>query len=186
MIWDRESVVHHPVLKRILVPLLLRKVDKSGGIQFVRQPFVPEALDHRTGAVHAGIPQPVDYSSPRGWHYQQCAFSRRRLQQPWRVHQPVPMLVRGLDGNGSGPRCQYKKCPGYDQPTVARVAFKTVYRCEECSMNRNTDLWLCNITKKLDGKQTVVSCHLKYHTEMCFGTTGSATGSSVASGLTDG
>jgi hypothetical protein len=37
------------------------------------------------------------------------------------------MLVRGLDGKGSGPQCQYKKCPGYDQPTVTRVAFKTVY-----------------------------------------------------------
>jgi hypothetical protein len=95
------------------------------------------------------------------------------------------MLVRGLDGKGSGPRCQYKKCPGYDQKTVKRVAFKTVYRCEECSMNRNTDVWLCHTTKKIKGKQTVVSCHLKYHTEMCFETTGSATGSSVASGLTD-
>jgi hypothetical protein len=96
------------------------------------------------------------------------------------------MLVRGLDGKGSGPRCQYKKCPGYDQKTVIRVAFKTVSRCEECSMNRNTDVWLCHTTKKINGKQTVVSCHLKYHTEMCFETTtGSATGSSFASGLTD-
>jgi hypothetical protein len=62
--------------------------------------------------VHAGSPQLIDYSSPCGRHYQQCAFSRRRLQQPWRVHQPVLMLVRGLDGKGSGPWCQYKKCPG--------------------------------------------------------------------------
>jgi hypothetical protein len=53
-------------------------------------------------------------------------------------------------------------------------------------MNRNTDVWLCRTTsKKINGKQTVVSCHLKYHTEMCCETTtGSATGSSVASGLT--
>ena len=95
------------------------------------------------------------------------------------------MLVRGLDGKGSGPRCQYKKCPGFDQETDRRVAFKTVYRCEECSMNRNTDLWLCHTTKKLNGIQTVVSCHLKYHSEMCFETTSSATGSSVASELTE-
>jgi hypothetical protein len=103
----------------------------------VRQPFVPEPHAHGMGAVHSGVDQtPIDYSSPRGRHYQQCAFSRRRLQQPWRVHQPVPMLVRGLDGKGSGPRCQYRKCPGYDQKTVIiRVPFKTVYRCEECSMN---------------------------------------------------
>jgi hypothetical protein len=95
------------------------------------------------------------------------------------------MLVRGLDGKGSGPQCQYKKCPGYDQKTVIRVAFKTVYRCEECSMNKNADVWLYHTTKKINKKQTVVSCHLKYHTEMCFKTTGSATGSSVASGLPD-
>jgi hypothetical protein len=139
-----------------------------------------------TGAVHAGSPQPIDYSSPRGRHYQQCAFSRRRLQQqPWRVHQPIPVLVRGLDGKGSGPWCQYKKCPGFDQDAVTRASFKTVYRCEECSMNKNTDLWLCHTTKKLNGKQTVGSCHLKYHTEICFKTTGSATESSVNSELTE-
>jgi hypothetical protein len=95
------------------------------------------------------------------------------------------MLVRGLDNKGSGPRCSYKKCLGYDQPFVRRVAFKIIYRCEECSMNKNTDIWLCHTTKKLNGKQTVVSCHLKYHTGMCFETTGSATESSVDSGSTE-
>jgi hypothetical protein len=76
----------------------------------VRQPYIPESLAHGTGAVHSGVDQtPIGYTSPRGRHYQQCAFSRRRLQQPWRVHQPVSMLVRGLDNKGSGPQCQYKK-----------------------------------------------------------------------------
>jgi hypothetical protein len=138
-----------------------------------------------SGAVHTALPQPIDITTPRGRHHQKCAYSRRRVQQPWRVHQPVPMLVRGLDNKGSGPRCSYKKCPGYKQDAVRSVAFKTVYRCEECSMNRNTDVWLCNTTKKLNGVQTVVSCHLNYHTEMCFETTGSATESSVNSGLTE-
>jgi hypothetical protein len=78
----------------------------------VRQPFIPKTLGNWTGTVPTGNHQPTDYSSPHGRHYQQYAFSRRRLQQQWRVHQPVPMLVRGLDGKGSGPRCQYKKCPG--------------------------------------------------------------------------
>jgi hypothetical protein len=77
----------------------------------VRQAHIP-IYANGTGAVHAGSPQPIDYSSPRGRHYQQCAFSRRRLQQSWRAHQPVPMLVRGLDGKGSGPWCQYKNAPG--------------------------------------------------------------------------
>ena len=52
-------------------------------------------------------------------------------------------------------------------------------------MNRSTDVWLCHTTKKLNGIQTVASCHLKYHTEMCFETTSTATGSSVASELTE-
>jgi hypothetical protein len=46
-------------------------------------------------------------------------------------------------------------------------------------MNRNTDVWLCHTTKKINGKQTVVSCHLQYHAEMCFETTGCATANSV-------
>jgi hypothetical protein len=151
----------------------------------IQQPFASPIAAHGNGAVHAGNHQLIDYTSPQGRHHQQCAFSRRRLQQPWRVHQSVPMLVRGLDNKGSGPRCSYKKCPGFDQPSVRRVSFKTIYRCEECCMNNNTDLWLCHTTKKLNGKQTVVSCHLKYHIEMCFETTGSATESSAASGLTE-
>jgi hypothetical protein len=101
----------------------------------IQQPFASTTASHGTGAVHAALPQPIDYTSPRGRHHQQCAFSRRRLQQPWRVHQPVPMLVRGLDGQGSGARCSYKKCLGYDQLSVRRVAFKTIYRCEECILS---------------------------------------------------
>ena len=66
------------------------------------------------------------YTSPRGRHHQQCTFSRRRLQQQWRVHQPVPILLRGLDGKGSGSRCQYKKCPGFNQDAIKRVSFKIV------------------------------------------------------------
>jgi hypothetical protein len=77
----------------------------------VQQPFVPEPHAHGMGAVRTGNHHPTDYSSPRGRHYQQCAFSRRRLQQPWRVHQSVPILVRGLDGKGSGPLCRYKNVP---------------------------------------------------------------------------
>jgi hypothetical protein len=123
-----------------------RKV-RTDSLRQAHKPIHP----HGIGGVHAGTPQPIDYSSPRGRRYQQCAFSRRRLQQPCRVHQPVPMLVRGLDGKGSGPRCSYKKCPGYKQDSVTSVSFKTIYLCEECSMNKNTDVWLCHTTKKLTG-----------------------------------
>jgi hypothetical protein len=151
----------------------------------IQQPFASPTAAHGTGAVHAAVPQPIDYTSPCGRHHQQCALSRRRSQQPWRFHQSVPMLVRGLDNKGSGSRCSYKKCLGYDLPSVGRIAFKTIYQCEECSMNKNTDVWLCHTTKKLNGKQTVVSCYLKYHTEMSFESTGSATESAVDSELTE-
>jgi hypothetical protein len=93
----------------------------------IQQPFASTTAAHGTGAVHAAVPGPIDYTSPRGRHHQQCPFSRRRVQQPWRVHQSVPMLVRGSDNKGSGPCCSYKKCLGYDQPSVRRVAFKTIY-----------------------------------------------------------
>jgi hypothetical protein len=56
--------------------------------------------------------------------------------------------------------------------------------CEECTVEKGYDFWLCHTTKKINGKQTVVSSHLKYHTEMCF-STGSAIESSVASDLTE-
>jgi hypothetical protein len=52
-------------------------------------------------------------------------------------------------------------------------------------MNKNIDVWLCRTTKKLNGIQTVGSCYLKYHTEMCFETTSSATRSTVASESTE-
>jgi hypothetical protein len=33
-------------------------------------------------------------------------------------------------------------------------------------MTKNTDVWLCHTSKKIDGKQTIVSCHLKI-TQKC-------------------
>jgi hypothetical protein len=51
-------------------------------------------------------------------------------------------------------------------------------------MEKGYDFWLCHTIKKTDGTDTVVDCHIKYHVNF-FESTGSATGSSVASGLTD-
>ena len=45
-------------------------------------------------------------------------------------------------------------------------------RCEECSMEKGGCVWLCNTTKKIDGKPQLVSCHLKYHLEKQMETTG--------------
>jgi hypothetical protein len=92
----------------------------------VRTNSLIQPFESLAGAVHAALPQPIDLTSSRGRHHQQCAFSRRRLQPPWRVHQSVPMLVGGLDNKGSGPRCSYKKCLGYKQDAVRSVAFNRI------------------------------------------------------------
>jgi hypothetical protein len=57
-------------------------------------------------------------------------------------------------------------------------------------MEKGYDFWLCHTTKKADGLKIVVDCHTKYHVqnkllESKSTGTGSATGNSVASGLTD-
>jgi hypothetical protein len=67
-------------------------------------------------------------------------------------------------------------------------AYTTIYKCEKCTMEKGYDFWLCHTTKKVDGLMIVVDCHTKYHVQNRLfetSTTGSATGSSVASGLTD-
>ena len=52
-------------------------------------------------------------------------------------------------------------------------------------MDKGQCFYLCHTTNKIDGKQQVVSCHMKYHMEKCAETT-SSTRSSVDSDLTDG
>jgi hypothetical protein len=115
----------------------------------------------------------------------QHACKKRQKQQPGRVHQPVPCLVRGKSNvSGSGNYCKYKKCPGLKVKKRTSRPYTTVYQCEQCTVEKGYDFWLCHTTKKINGKQTVVSCHLRYHSEMCFSTTGSVE-SSVASDLTE-
>jgi hypothetical protein len=117
------------------------------------------------------------------WGHNRNPVKRRQKLQPGRVHQPMPCLVRGKSNDsGSGNYCRYKKCPGLRVKKRKTRPYTTVYQCEEFTGEKGYDFWLCHTTKKINGKQTVVSCH---HTEMCFSTTGSATESSVASDLTE-
>ena len=99
----------------------------------------------------------------------------------------MPCLVRSKapDKPGSGPYCKYKKCPSLRNKNKTKRSYKTIYQCEQCTVEKGFNFWLCHTTKKVNRIQTVVSCHLKYHTEMCFETTCSATGSTVASELTE-
>jgi hypothetical protein len=103
-----------------------------------------------------------------------------------RLHQSMPMLVRGEGGKrGSGPRCLYKKCPGLNIQSKRIVSYKTIYQCEQCTVEKQRPFWLCHTTKRINGKDTVVSCHLKYHAEKNFLVSTSATECTPISDLTD-
>jgi hypothetical protein len=97
----------------------------------------------------------------------------------------MPCLVRGKDPDksGSGVRCMYKKCRGFELKSKTRVSYRTIYQCEQCTADRGSPLWLCHTTKKINGEHTVVSCHLRYHSEKEFMVGGSQC--SVISDLTD-
>jgi hypothetical protein len=152
----------------------------------VRRPFESTPAAHGTGAVHGGTPRSSPSTvCPRSVYKKQHAFKKRQKIQPERVHQSMPCLVRGKSNvSGSGNYCRYKKCPGLRVKKKKTRPYTTVYQCEECTIEKGYDFWLCHTTKKINGKQTVVSCHLRYHSEMCFSTTGSVE-SSVASDLTE-
>jgi hypothetical protein len=144
----------------------------------IRRPFPSPVAAHGTGAVHAGTPRSASVCS-RSVYKQQQAFKKRKRDQNWRCHQSVPNLV-----TGSGLNCRYKKCPG-QKNLKSKRPYQTRYRCEECSIDKGFEFWLCNTIKAVRGTDTVISCHLRYHAEMCFETADSAAASSVASELTE-
>ena len=78
--------------------------------------------------------------------------------QPDRVHQPMPCLVRSKDPDkaGSGPYCRYNKCPGLKSKAKTKRSYKTIiYQCEQCTVEKGFNLWLCHTTEKVKGVQTV-------------------------------
>jgi hypothetical protein len=124
--------------------------------------------------------------SARGLHYQQVAFKKRKRDYISRVHQPMPMLVRGTGEKcGSGNYCRYKKCPGLNNKKKTTRAYRTIYQCEECTVEKKQPFWLCHTSKKINGKDTVVSCHLKYHAQKEFLKATSSTECSLVSDLTE-
>jgi hypothetical protein len=135
------------------------------------QPFTPVPGAHGTGATHAGTPRtPGSALTPMDIYHKEIRFNKRNREYTSRVHQPMPMLVRGSEEkkNGSGTYCQYKKCPGLNRQNKTKRSYTTIYQCEQCTVEKKRPIWLCHTTKKIDGKHTVVSCHLKYHAEKVF------------------
>jgi hypothetical protein len=98
----------------------------------------------------------------------------------------MPMLVRGTgEKSGSGNHCRVKKCPGLRNKKKIKRLYTTIYQCEECTAEKKRPFWLCYATKKIDGKDTVVSCPLKYHLEKEFLKSPGSTKCSVISDLTE-
>jgi hypothetical protein len=78
----------------------------------------------------------------------------------------MPCLIRGKGKRSrSGNHCRYKKCPGLKIKRKTIRAYRTIYQCEQCTIEKGTPFWLCHTTKMIDGTNTVVSCHLRYHAE---------------------
>ena len=152
------------------------------------QPFTSPTPANGTGGTHAGTSSntPGSALSARGLHYQQVAFNKRKRDYNSRVHQPMPCLVRGSEekNSGSGNYCQYKKCPGLNRQNKTKRSYTTIYQCEECTVEKKRPMWLCHTTKKINGKHTVVSCHLKYHAQREFLKTSSSE-CSLVSDLTE-
>ena len=99
----------------------------------------------------------------------------------------MPMLVRGTgEKSGSGNHCRYNKCPGLANKKKTTRAYTTIYQCEECTVEKKRPFWLCHTTKKINGKDVVVSCHLKYHAEKAFLKATSSSECSLISDLTEG
>ena len=70
-----------------------------------------------------------------------------------------------VKGNKATSYCKYKKCPGKNSGAKRARTYKSKYVCEECSLKKGDNFWLCNSTKDVDGNLVVVDCHTAYHVE---------------------
>ena len=145
------------------------------------QPFPTPPAAQGDGAVHDGAPKSsLSDVSARGIHFQQAAFNRLKKDQPRRNHLPVPVIV-----TGAGRNCKYDKCPGFKTTKKLKRPYQTKYKCEQCSMEKGVDFWLCHTTKKIDEVQTVINCHTKYHVDNNLFVGTECTECSVISDLTE-
>jgi hypothetical protein len=152
------------------------------------QPFMSPTVSHVSGAIHADTPRtPGSTLTPMDMYHKEIRFNRRKRDYVSRVHQPMPMLVRGTgEKSGSGNHCRYNKCPGLANKKKTTRAYTTIYQCEECTVEKKRPFWLCHTTKNINGKDVVVSCHLKYHAEKAFLKATSSSECSLISDLTEG
>ena len=151
------------------------------------QPFTSPTASHGSGATHAGTPRtPASSITASALYRKEIRFNQRKRDYVARVHQSIPMLARGTgEKSGSGSVCVYKKCPGLNNKKKIMRAYTTIYQCEKCTVEKKRPMWLCHTTKKINGKDVVVCCHLKYHAEKAFLKASSSSECSLVSDLTE-
>ena len=74
----------------------------------------------------------------------------------------IPVVVKG---NKATSYCKYNKCPGKNTGAKRKRAYMSKYACEDCSLEKGADFFLCNSTKSVGGNLVVVDCHTAYHVE---------------------
>ena len=145
------------------------------------QPFQSPPGPHGTGAIHAGTTRtPVSTITTRALYYQQIAFTKLKKKQPGRNHQSQAMIV-----SSSGRDCRYENCLGFKKNRKRPRSYPTKYRCEECTQEKGYDFWLCNTIKNIDGVDTVLDCHAKYHVEKKLFVSTVSGECSICSGISD-
>ena len=136
--------------------------------------------------VHTATPQtPVSDLGARALRYRKAASKLQKERQPGRNHISVPVVVKK---NRATAYCKYHNCPGKNTGSKRKRAYRSKYVCEECSLEKGIDFFLCNSTKDVDGNLVVVDCHTAYHVEKKLyetTATGSVSVSTVASELTE-
>ncbi|OEU11919.1 hypothetical protein FRACYDRAFT_245042 [Fragilariopsis cylindrus CCMP1102] len=83
-------------------------------------------------------------------------------RQPGRVHISVPVVVKK---NTATSYCKYHNCPVKNTGAKRKRAYMSKYACEDCSLEKGVDFFLCNSTKSVGGNLVVVDCHTAYHVE---------------------
>jgi hypothetical protein len=79
-------------------------------------------------------------------------LTRQQKRQWWRTHLPMPTAIRG--------KCCWARCPGIKKCKGKRKqSYNTNYRCEQCSAEKESNIYLCHSVKNGE----VVSCHIAYH-----------------------
>ena len=80
------------------------------------------------------------------------ALLNRQKKAPWRRHQSLAYHRKG--------KCAWEGCVGKKKSKAKRPrSYDTFMRCEECSAERNKNVFFCNDTK--NGKP--VLCHIAFH-----------------------